>query len=204
MTSDLSPSFAPATLATLAAAAHRQASTQRPDGKTVTTALLEAEKTAKQQRLTYPPEALYGTWRLCFTAPKKPHYQSGRPIGKGFYVPKVAIAHISFFPSESLSAPLGIRNQLRIGALQITFSGPAKYLGKKNLLAFDFNQLEVTLLGATLYRGSIRSASSKLTDFSSAPIGKLPFFAFFLANSEYVAARGRGGGLALWGRVNQD
>lgn len=203
MTPDVSLPFTPATLATLAAAAHSlQAPTQRPDGKTVTAALLEAEKASKQQRLSYSPEALYGTWRLCFTAPKKPHYQSGQPIGKGFYVPKVAIAQISFSPSENLASPLTIRNQLKIGALQIAFSGPAKFLGKKNLLVFDFNQLNVALFGVTVYGGAIRSASAQFSDFGAAPVGKLPFFAFFLADPEYVAARGRGGGLALWARAD--
>lgn len=198
MTPDLSPAFAPSTLTTLGAAAQLQPSGQRPDGKTVTAALLDAEKTTKQQRRTYPATALHGTWRLCFTAPKKPHYQAGQPVGKGFYVPKIAIAQISFFPSESSTSPLTVRNQLKVGSLQITFSGPARYLGKKNLLAFDFTQLHVALFGATLYRGTVRSASAQFADFASAPIGKLPFFAFFLANPEYIAARGRGGGLALW------
>ncbi|MEY3298237.1 MAG: hypothetical protein RLZZ597_1497, partial [Cyanobacteriota bacterium] len=34
--------------------------------------------------------------------------------------------------------------------------------------------------------------------FPSTPIAKLPFFAFFAATDQYLAARGRGGGLALW------
>ena len=34
------------------------------------------------------------------------------------------------------------------------------------------------------------------------PIAKLPFFAFFLITENLIAARGRGGGLALWIKDN--
>ncbi|MBD0334003.1 MAG: hypothetical protein ICV62_00805 [Cyanobacteria bacterium Co-bin13] len=172
----------------------------RPDGKAVTVALLEAEKTAKQQRRTYPLEDLYGTWRLCFTAPKKPHYRSGQPIGSGFYVPALAVAQISFLPETDQPGKATIRNQLRLGPLQITFSGPARYPGRKNLLVFDFTRLEVKTLGATLYSGATGSKTAKAASFEAVPIGQLPFFSFFLAQPDYVAARGRSGGLALWVR----
>ena len=176
----------------------------RPDGKTVTAALLEVEKAAKQQRTTYPLEALYGTWRLRFTAPKKPHYQSGQPLGSGFYVPALAVAQISFLPDPTQPSGLAIRNQLRLGPLQITFSGPARYLGKKNLLAFDFTRLHIRALGATLYSGTAGSRTAKSGAFEAVPVGKLPFFSFFLAQPNSVAARGRSGGLALWARAEAD
>jgi len=34
-------------------------------------------------------------------------------------------------------------------------------------------------------------------NFYDQPIAKLPFFAFFLVTEDFIAARGRGGGLAL-------
>jgi hypothetical protein len=196
MTSPVASSFSPQILTTLAAAARDRAQPQqRPSGKAVTAALLAAEKTAKQQRLILPPEALYGTWRLCFSAPRKPHYHAGEPVGNGFYVPALAVAQISFQPA---AGRLAIDNQLQVGPLTVAFAGPAKALGRQNLLAFDFNQLAVKLFGAQLYSGAVRSQAAKSGPFEAAPIGKLPFFAFFLAEPGYIAARGRGGGLALW------
>jgi len=38
----------------------------------------------------------------------------------------------------------------------------------------------------------------KEMNFYDQPIAKLPFFAFFLVTEDFIAARGRGGGLALW------
>lgn len=200
MTSPVASSFSPQILATLAAAARdRDQPQQRPSGKVVTAALLAAEKTAKQHRLTLPPESLFGTWRLCFSAPKKPHYYAGEPIGNGFYVPALAVAQISFQPVAATDR-LAIDNQLQVGPLTVAFHGPAKAPGRQNLLAFDFNQLTVKLFGANLYSGAVRSQVAKSGPFEAAPVGKLPFFAFFLAEPDYIAARGRGGGLALWAK----
>ncbi|HEY9735336.1 MAG TPA: hypothetical protein V6D06_03605 [Trichocoleus sp.] len=209
MPAEISSAFASEVLATLTAAANTlcprlkntsESTPATPDGQTVTAALLAAEKAAKQQRLTYALDDLIGTWRLCFTAPKKPRYQAGQPQGSGFYVPTLAAARIGFYPAADLPSGITIRNQLQVGPLQITFTGPARYTGKKNLLVFDFNHLLVKVGALTLYSGGVRSAVPKGTDFAAAPIGKLPFFAFFLACPDYVAARGRGGGLALWVR----
>lgn len=204
MIPDSLPAFAPSTLKTLTAAATARpakAAPSRPDSKTVTAALLDAEKTAKQQHLTYPPESLYGTWQLCFTAPQKPRLQAGQPTRQGFYIPSLATAQIGFYPDPAQPTQLTIRNQLKTGPLQITFTGPARYLGQKTLLAFDFDQLEVTLFGATAYQGGVRPSRPKGTAFAETSIAKLPFFAFFLATPEYIAARGRGGGVALWGKA---
>ncbi|MBE9256152.1 hypothetical protein IQ228_01760, partial [Dolichospermum sp. LEGE 00246] len=42
----------------------------------------------------------------------------------------------------------------------------------------------------------------EIKDFNEQPIAKLAFFAFFLVTEDMIAARGRGGGLALWIREN--
>lgn len=166
-------------------------------------ALLEAEQAAKQQRLTYPLTALIGDWQLCFTAPKKPHLKARVAIGKGFYAPQFAPAQISFFPAElPLSDPsiACIGNQIRLGSLLFRLTGPARYVGKKNLLAFDFTQMQLSIGGRSLFQRPFRSAKTGDTPFAETPIAKLPFFAFFLVTDEFIAARGRGGGLALWVR----
>ncbi len=58
--------------------------------------------------------------------------------------------------------------------------------------------MHLMLFGCTVYSGNFRGGKATATDFYHQPIAKLPFFAFFLVTEEFIAARGRGGGLALW------
>jgi hypothetical protein len=205
MTSNVSPIASTADfLATLTQAANSlHHKTDRPSAKSVVAALLTAEKTAKQQRLTFPTEALIGQWQLCFTAPRNAHFNQNVARGRGFYVPRIAPAHISFSRMESAESNtswLAIGNQVQVGSLQLKLTGPARYLGKKNLLAFDFTEWQLTAFGRRLYGGEFRGGRAKAENFANQPIAQLPFFAFFLITEEFIAARGRGGGVALWVR----
>ena len=91
-----------------------------------------------------------------------------------------------------------IGNQVQLGSLVLQLTGPAQYLGKKNLLAFDFIQMQISLFGRVLVNKQIRSGKGQNEDFYDQSIAKLPFFAFFLVTADFIAARGRGGGLAVW------
>lgn len=192
------------TVLTQAAATLRRGSDRaaRPAASEVVRALLQAEKAAKQQHLIYPVEPLIGKWRLCFTTPGKVRFKGDSASGKGFYVPQIAPAQISFLPaqSEQTTVPLKIGNQIQLGTFLLRFEGPAKYLGKKNILAFDFTQIQISLFDRPLYTGAFRSGKAQAGSFEQQSIAKLPFFAFFLVTENFIAARGRGGGLALWVR----
>jgi hypothetical protein len=179
------------------AAANLASRQERPDGSSVTMALLDLERQTKQLRQALSAEALLGTWRLRFTAPKKPAYKSGKPTGNGFYIPSLVRATLSFAENAGPSPGLTIQNQLQLGSLKLQFTGPAKFLSPKNLLAFDFTRMQITLGKLTLLNLPIRSGREE-AEFESKPVGQLPFFAFFAATESYIAARGRGGGLALW------
>ncbi len=183
-----------------AVAAYRGQGGARPTAQTLVNALLEAEKAAKQERLTYPFEALLGKWQLCFaTGTKKARKRGGIILGKGLYVPKFVAIQISFSASLDQDSTKGeIGNQVQLGPLLLQLTGPAQYLGKKNILAFDFNYLLLCLFGRILYNKQIRSGKAPTEDFYEQPIAKLPFFAFFVVTEDFIAARGRGGGLALW------
>lgn len=189
--------------ATLTAAAQFQ-SAKRPAPATVVKALLQAEKAAKQQRLLYVSDALLGQWQLCFTTGTRKLRRGGIALGKGFYLPQFVQAQIGFEPcserSDSSPAPLSVSNQLLLAGLCFRVTGPAKYLNKKNLLAFDFTQMELSLLGRRIYRGNFRGG--RTDTFDQQPIAKLPFFSFFWVTENCIAARGRGGGLALWVKRN--
>ncbi len=170
-------------------------SNSRPSAEALVNALLTAEKTAKQQRLTYPLSSLVGEWRLCFaTGTRKVQKRGGIVLGKGFYLPKFVPAKISF-QTSALGTEIG--NSVQIGSILLQLTGPAKYQDQKNLLAFDFTNLRLSLFGRTLYSGKIRSGKTQV-DFETQPIAKLAFFSFFFITENLIAARGRGGGLALW------
>lgn len=184
------------------AAASLRSKSDRPEAKEVVKALLQAEKAAKQQKLVYPLESLFGQWRLCFTAPKNAHFKSGVALGKGLYVPQIAPAQISFHSSQNLGEA-GITNSLQFGSLQLKLTGPARYLDKKNLLMFDFTLVEILLFNRAIYSGGFRGGKLKDADFYKRSVAKAPFFAFFRVTEDFIAARGRGGGLALWVKENQ-
>ncbi len=209
MTVESKSSVIPAVATTLteAASAFRDSTPKRPKAAAVVSALLEAEKAAKQQRLTYPMESLLGNWRLCFVTTAKAKEQSGIVRGRGWYLPKVFIkAHISFSkPAEMAVENPGaaaIGNQLEVGAFTLKLTGPALYLGKKNILAFDFYQMQLSLFGRVIYSGNFRKGQGEEGDFYQRSIGELAFFSFFMVAEDFIAARGRGGGLALWIRDN--
>jgi hypothetical protein len=174
----------------------------RPKGDAVVKALLALEKEAKKTRQRFLAESLIGDWQLYFSTSGKV-----RPSDRqrsGFYWPKLFPAQISFHSSAEEGAsdvPLSIQNQIRLGQLELTLSGMARYLEQKSLLAFDFTQIQLRLFGKMLYHGKFPSRTSA-TPFSESPINKLAFFSFFCIRDRWIAARGRGGGLAIWVKKN--
>lgn len=185
-----------------AAQSYRENDRSRPAPELVVQALLEAEKAAKKQRTLYSFDQLFGQWRLCFaTGTRKAQNRAGIVLGKGFYVPKIAPAHIGFAPGASDDRG-EITNQVQAGFFTLKLTGLTQYSGKKNLLAFDFTQMQIRVFDRTLYSGGIRGGQKKEAAFYEKSISTLPFFAFFLVTDDFIAARGRGGGLALWIKEN--
>ena len=172
----------------------------RPTTDQMVTALQQAEITARQAKLVIPFDSLLGEWRLCFaTGASKDKRRGGIKLGRGYYLPKFAPASIAF--TRELASSTGTAtNRLLVAGIQLQFTGPCRYPGKKNLLIFDFTQIQLKILGSTIYQGNIRSGKNGEQDFENSSISKLPFFAFFWAGANGIAARGRGGGLALWVR----
>ncbi|MEL6319842.1 MAG: hypothetical protein AAFQ57_04215 [Cyanobacteria bacterium J06626_14] len=194
------------------------AGSDRPAVSDMVAALVRTEKQHKQEKTTYPVEAFVGTWRFRLSANRKARLVSGTVQGNGFYVPNWIMATLAFelsptstnstesnhdgAPSngEADSIPLTITNALQLGALRLQLTGPAKYLPRRTLIAFDFYRMTLTAFGQCLYSGGLPGRSVSTENFEQQAIAKLPFFAFIAAKDDYIAARGRGGGLALWSR----
>ncbi len=168
----------------------------RPTAAATVMALLQTEESIRQTRSQFTESDLLGNWRLHFVSAGKVNLISKRL--RGFFLPSFLPAQIGFQRNDvDNPAPLCVTNQITIGLIQLTFTGPARFEPKKNLLGFDFTRLEVIALGQRVYEGSVPSPriNQKFQDIS---IGKLPFFAFFAVTDNFIAARGRGGGLAMW------
>lgn len=163
----------------------------------VVNALLEAEKNTKKQHLSQDFSGLNGQWRLCFTTGVKKQKQGGIKLSQGFYLPRLIAATIGFNQTE-------ISNQLKFLGFTLRFTGPLNYSSKRNLVYFDFLHLQIKLGNFGLFQGNVRGGKEKLAEFSSSSplpqklLQTSPFFTFFAITPQWIAARGRGGGLALW------
>jgi hypothetical protein len=169
----------------------------KPSSTEIVSTLLQAEKNAKQEKKRYALSQLIGNWRLCFiTGTKKTRQSAGIVLGAGRYLPGAVKIYLSYDRDR-------VSNTVKFGFLQFSLTGPIKFLEGKNILAFDFTQMTVKLFGTQLYQGNIRGGKSAEEKFHQESVGKQPFFAYFLVTENIIAARGRGGGLALWGKVKE-
>jgi hypothetical protein len=88
---------------------------------------------------------------------------------------------------------LTVLNSVQLGALQLRFSGSGNLRGRRPLLEFWFDQLELRLGRQSLWSQAISRQPQPR---------RRPFFALIARSGAtengWLLARGRGGGLALW------
>ena len=176
-----------------------------PVPEAVVEAMLQAEKTAKQTKVRHAYPQLLGTWRLGFiTGTKRSRQRAGIILGAGRFLPKWVKIHLSYLQAESDQERGTVQNSVELGILQIILTGPTQFWSKTNMLAFDFTRMRVSLSGVKLYEGYIRGGQNREARFYGQSVKEQAFFTYFLVENRCIAARGRGGGLALWTRVSQD
>jgi len=172
-----------------------------PVPEAVVEALLMAEKTAKQTKVRHAYPQLLGSWRLGFiTGTKRSRQRAGVILGAGRFLPKWVKIHLSYSQSEPDQERGTVQNSVELGPLQLVLTGPTQFLPKTNILAFDFTQMRVSLLGLKFYQGYIRGGRDREARFYEQSVKEQAFFTYFLVQDGCIAARGRGGGLALWTR----
>lgn len=177
----------------------------KPNIESVYDALLSAEKDNHRKNIKYNFAQLWGEWRLIFiTGTKNSQKKMGGLLGKGFYLPSLAKITISYnIDSDNAKSVKGrVKNKVSVGLVSFIVSGPVKYIEKKNIIAFDFNHLSMSILGNKLYEQNIRNGIESESKFYENSINKQAFFSYFLVTENFIAARGRGGGLALWKKVH--
>ena len=89
-----------------------------------------------------------------------------------------------------------IMNSIQFGLISINFSGTAYLKGTRPLLLFYFEKLLIKFLNVPLINISLKNIDSK----------KRPFFSLIAAGEgkNWLCARGKGGGLAIWIRAKKE
>ncbi|MDJ0712629.1 MAG: hypothetical protein QNJ54_00210 [Prochloraceae cyanobacterium] len=182
---------------------------QKPSPDLVVEALLTEEKSSKKNKQKYNLDRLIGNWRLCFiTGTKKTRDRAGIVLGAGRYVPNWVKITISYHNETKLEVEQEnnfeagwVENLVEFGPLKLCVSGPIKLLSGKYILAFDFTRMTVELFGFKVYSGYIRDGQASEENFYQTSFAKqASFFVYFLVTEKFIAARGKGGGLAIWGK----
>ncbi|MEM6613958.1 MAG: hypothetical protein AAF652_17215 [Cyanobacteria bacterium P01_C01_bin.72] len=175
-----------------------------PNSSQVISALLKLEKETKTKETgneDYSLTNLAGTWNLRFiTGTKKTRKRAGVILGSGKYIPRLIKIQIMYQAREPESAKGKVVNSVGLGFLQLSLTGPIEFISKKSILAFDFTNLKFSVGNLVLYQGQIKSKASTEADFWQQKLKDRAFFKYFVIEDSLIAARGKGGGLALWTR----
>lgn len=161
------------------------ASAGLPDGS----GLQALERRSRHEGSGLAPEALIGRWQL------ERIWAKGRsePSRAASSALRACHACLSIAPAED--GGLRLTNAIALGPLHLCFHGPGQLKGRRPLLVFSFDTVVLSLAGATLWTGTLPKPAP----------GREPFFALIASaaagnGGHWLAARGRGGGLALWVR----
>ena len=156
-------------------------------------ALLELERRCRYLGTALDAERLLGHWQLVQTWSKG----QNQPAAASSWLLRTLAAQLRIDAGPS-PGELRLVNRVSLGALSLQFSGQGQLKGRRPLLVFWFDRVQLQL-------GSIKLLDRAIAKPETA---KLPFFALIargqaadgegLAARQWLAARGRGGGLALW------
>ncbi len=145
--------------------------------------LLKLERGSRRQGTGLVAADLIGIWRLQRVWPR----QGGEPSGASSALLRGLGARLE------ISAPgqgegLGLVNAVGLGPLELRFEGRARLAGPRPLLWFGFDQLQLRFGSQVLLQRPLPAAAAQ----------RQPFFALIGKGPGWLAARGRGGGLAVW------
>ncbi|MFO8238216.1 MAG: hypothetical protein R6U00_08210 [Prochlorococcaceae cyanobacterium] len=164
--------------------------------------LLELERQARRDGSGIDAAQLAGPWELRQlwsreqATPQAPQAALLRLLGARLTSTPASPNPSSPNPSSpeapNPDAPLQLVNSVRLGALELRFCGWGRLLGRRPLLQFGFERLELRLGERRLLQRPLPPAEAR----------NLPFFALIATGSDsagrWLLARGRGGGLACW------
>mmetsp|Transcript_7974 Transcript_7974/g.21130 ORF Transcript_7974/g.21130 Transcript_7974/m.21130 type:complete len:264 (-) Transcript_7974:351-1142(-) len=191
-----------------------QKGSRRPRSKALTRALQAAERDRRSATARSGLRAPEGSYSLLYaTGKEKVKRGSGsgqeskaERTASGYFVPAwLVAAGIRFTPDSRHAARGVVENSARSGLIELRFYGRYSWSEAARKLAFNFYRVKLRVGGATLIDRKLvdlqgRSQAEYFEQLEEER--KLPFFIFFESNDDFAAARGRGGGLALWKRTS--
>ena len=192
-------------LSLLEQAANLNDRTRLPKSAQLVEALLDLEKSVKKEKISHNFAELIGCWNLRFiTGTKKSRQKAGIALGAGRYIPQFIKIKITYQQDIDSTNTGRVTNSVKIAMLDLSLSGPIEFISPKNILAFDFTSLRVEMFGLKIYDGYIQNGAIREKDFYSTKLAERAFFSYFLIRENAIAARGKGGGLALWARDSKN
>ena len=152
--------------------------------------ILSWEQDARRTGLSVKASQLSARWNLDQVFDRK-----GRSGGAGQSAILRAIGACLILEHQNedkSNTTLLVSNQVRLGPMVLRFEGDGALVGQRPLLQFSFKTLVIKFGERTVHQQQI----------SPLPAAKMPFFALIKIDNHqgFLAARGRGGGLALWKR----
>ena len=150
--------------------------------------IIDLEKLANHSGSGISHEKLIGSWNLRYVWKKGTEKVDN--ISSSFLQILSANLNLSLLDSEDEKLGFLIQNSIRFGLLSIIFKGEAFLKGKRPVLFFYFNKVIINISKLKLIEKDLEKIDKK----------KLPFFALIATgvNNNWLCARGKGGGLALW------
>jgi hypothetical protein len=147
--------------------------------------LLELERSSRQQGSGIDGASICATWWLDQLWGRR----QARSMGRSAALMRALQACLEIgMEAERLV----LRNSVTVGPLSLCFYGHGQLQGRRPLLQFSFDRLQVRWREQILLERSLPQPEAR----------KLPFFALIALERQgeggWLAARGRGGGLALW------
>ena len=149
--------------------------------------LLELENIARREGSGIEFDSLLGLWKFQSVWKKETDLEDS--LSSSLLRTFAASLEIRKDPNKN-PQEFAITNSIHFGALSIKFVGWGELKGPQPLLPFFFESIQLTLGKNLLFKRSLEMAD----------LNKRPFFALIgkEENNRWLAARGRGGGLAVW------
>jgi len=144
--------------------------------------LLDLERQVRRSGTGLTAQELQGCWQLQLVWPKG----NSRPSAFSGWLLRGLSARLEIDRADD---GLLLSNAVALGHFVLRFRGQGCLNGKRPLLQFSFDQVELSFSGRCLLQRRLPAP----------PPQRLPFFALIHRDvNGWLAARGRGGGLALW------
>ncbi|MEB3352721.1 MAG: hypothetical protein VKM34_00575 [Cyanobacteriota bacterium] len=151
-------------------------------------AILEREQRSRHEGSGITAAQLAGTWRLVELWSREASPQPRQAASLRWLQ-----ANLQLTPTRAEDGEqLVVVNGVRVGPLALRFCGQGQLTGRRPLLQFSFQTLELLLGDRLLLQ----------RDLGTPAPSRMPFFALIDqdrdADGRWLLARGRGGGLACW------